>query len=148
MAIKRRSGKIGKDVYVFIDATYGLQIKTPAPCIRWDHDFRLRIVRDYVPPKTLRSFSEHKSLTARANNPDTTYKVAGKQLQVRHPSQTITDKNYVVVLRTDILNLTDGKQLYLCHEDPAMRILMVYSFLTGIVFGGVPDLQIADYIQE
>ena len=104
----------------------------------------MRIVRHYVPPRTLRSTHEHEVACASVNNNETTYRISGKLLRVTHPVEYIKDKNYLVVLRTDVQNLSSGKQLFLCHDNPAMRILMVYSFIADKKIGGVPDLQIAD----
>ena len=144
MPIKRRSKTIKKTTYVYIDDRHGLQVKTPPACNRWSQDFRLRIVRDHVAPRTLRSLSDHKTALIRANNQDTIYNVERQALRVVNPVEIIGDKGYIVVLRTDVVNTTTGKRLFLNHSDPAMRMLMVYSFLTGELIGGVPDLQIAD----
>lgn len=142
MPIKKRNAD--KRNYVFVTPDGGLQIKTPAPCTKWDQEFRLRIVRDYVPPRTLRSIAEHKRLLQTLNNEDKTYRIGGKLLRVRHPTENIDQPNYTVILRTDVQNLSSGKEMFLRHPDPAMRILMVYTFLTGEDIYGVPDLQIAD----
>lgn len=148
MPIKRRSRTIAKTTYVYIDDKHGLQVKTPATCNRWSQAFRLRIVRDHVQPRTLRSRSDHNAALAKTNNQDLIYKVAGQTLQVINVVEQIKDKAYIVVLRTDVLNTKTGKRLFLNHADPAMRMLMVYSFITGEQIGGVPDLQIADTHQE
>lgn len=142
MPIKKRTA-ISKDTFVYLDPKGHLQIKTPASCTRWDQSFRLRIVRDYIAPRTLRPIAEHHAATLKSNNGDVVYEVGGKKLRVRHPVDNIDEKNYLVVLRTDVQNLTDGTQLFLNHDTPAMRILMVYAYLTGKTIGGVPDLQIA-----
>lgn len=148
MPIKRRSRSIDKTTYVYIDDKHGLQVKTPSTCNHWDQAFRLRIVRDHVQPRTLRSLSDHKAALSKINNPDHVYKVSGQRVRVENVAEQIQDKGYIVILRTDVINISTSKRMFLCHTDPAMRMLMVYSFLTGEQIGGVPDLQIADYHQE
>lgn len=146
MPIKKRNAN--KRTFVYVAPDGSLQIRTPSACTKWDQAFRMRIVRDYIAPRTLRSLAEHSRLSRGVNDEAATYRINGKLLRVRHPIQHITQKNYIVVLRTDVQNLSNGKELFLNHSDPAMRILMVYSFLTGESFPGVPELQIADLTKE
>lgn len=145
MPIRKRGAPkpAGKKTYVYVGTNAELIVRTPAACTKWDQKFRERIVRDYVPPRTLRSLAEHERLTHADNNPDRIYNVGGKRIRVVHPAENIDQPGYTVILRTDIQNLTDGTSLFLCHSDPAMRMLMVYSFITGERYEDVPDLQIA-----
>lgn len=145
MPIKRRTAfKGGKDdPLVYVDPKGTLIVRTPAPCTKWDNAFRMRIVRDYIAPRTLRKLAEHQQAVETSHDEKRVYKIMGHNLRVTHPTQSIDQPGFTVVLRTDVENLSKGHKLFLHHEDPAMRMLMVYSYLTGKHIGGVPELQIA-----
>ena len=130
--------------YVYTDGGV-LVVKTPAVTNKWDNEFRLRIIRDYKAPRTLTMLSEYNNRYVDSGVQQATYKIMGKKLQVHYPDEPIVGAAQTVVLRTDVINLTDGKRLFLNHEEAAMRVLMVYCFLTGGNLGGVPKLIVDEY---
>lgn len=121
-----------------------LVVKTPAECTRWSQAFRLRIIRDYISPKTMRSQHEFMRHFVLNGAQDAVYDVAGHKVMVKQPFEQIDQANQVIVLRTDVHDLTTGRKMFLKHSDPAMRILMVYEFLHQREIGGVPKLRIAE----
>jgi len=130
--------------YVYLDGGL-IVVKTPKPCAKWNQEFRLRIVRDYVEPKTLKNKTDFERNFVDNGYQTAIYKVAGNRIRVVQPTQDLDGSpNHTVVLRTEIENLTTGKKITLKHKDPAMRILIVFCFLTGERPGGVPKLNIAD----
>lgn len=150
MPIKRRTTIRGEktDPYVYVQPDGLLVVRTPALCTKWRNDFRMRIVRDYIAPRTLRKLVDHQQSIETTHNEKQTYRIMGQTLRITHPTQSIEQPHFTVVLRTDIENLSKGNKLFLNHEDPAMRMLMVYSYLSGEKIGGVPELQIAAIEKE
>lgn len=140
--VKRRQPMTSK--YVYTDGGV-LVIKAPASASKWDNEFRLRIIRDYKAPRTLTMLSEYRNRYQDSGIQEATYKVMGKQLRVVYPDEPIVGAAQTVVLRTDVINITDGQRLFLNHEEAAMRVLMVYCFLTGKTLGGVPKLIVDEY---
>ena len=139
--VKKR-GPMTSD-YVYLDRGM-LVIKTPKPCSRWNQDFRLRIVRDYIEPRTLKTAADFAKYHLDNGYQTTIYKVAGHRVRVTNATQPLDgNPNHIVVLRTDVENVDTGETMFLSHKDPAMRILLVYCFLTGERPGGVPKLNIA-----
>lgn len=130
--------------YVYTDGGV-LVIKTPAVTGKWDSEFRLRIIRDYVAPQTMFMINVYNNRYVNSGIQETIYKIAGKKLQVHYPHEPIVNSANTVVLRTDVINQTDRKRLFLNHDEPAMRVLMVYCFLTGKKIGGVPKLIVDEY---
>jgi hypothetical protein len=145
MPIKKRTMRVPEteSKYVYTDQGV-LVVRTPAECTKWDNEFRIRIVRDYVPPRTLMLERDYTAKHVEGEKQERTYLVADHKLQVNHPTSPLSDVGKVIVLRTDILDLTAGKRLFLYHSDPAMRILMIYSFIKSVKIGGVPKLDIAE----
>lgn len=139
MPIKKRRSR--RSEFVYLDKNI-LVVKTPAECTKWPNAFRLRIVKDYTPPRQLRMSTEfHKNFVDNGNQANV-YNVAGKQVKVVQPFQPIASAQ-IVVIRTDVINVQTGMRLFLHHNDPAMRMLMVYAFLNDLEIGGVPKLDIA-----
>lgn len=131
MAIKRRYGK-----YVRKDAEGGLIVKTPAVCVNWNNEFRKHIVKRYITPNTLIDIHMQYLLERETKEP---LKVMGKQLLFTQKFNTLDNYARKVLITTnEVQNLTDKKGLILIGDDPAMRILIVYSFLTGEDIPGVP----------
>lgn len=130
--------------YVYLDRGL-LVVKTPKSCSKWNQDFRLRIVRDYIEPRTLKSKADFEKNYIDNGFQTAIYRVAGYHLRVTQPTYSLdANPNHLVVLRTDVENMDTGKTMFLNHKDPAMRILLVYCFLSGERPGGVPKLNIAD----
>ncbi len=146
MPIKKRTKDLTK-TRVFINEKGTLIVRTPAVCTKWDQSFRERVVRDYYAPRTLVNQHEYIERYVNTGLVDRVYRVQGNNLVVKHPFELLGPSK-VVILRTDIHNLTTDTKLFLAHEDPAMRMLMVYSFLTGEKIGGVPDLRIAKISED
>lgn len=128
--------------YVYWDGDE-LVVRTPKECTRWSHDFRLRIIRDYVPPKTSRPGRHFKTQFLDNGFQERTYQVQGHTLSIRQPFEILANSTSVVVLRTDVYDHTTGRKMFLKHDHPAMRILMVYEFICQKEIGGVPSLRIA-----
>lgn len=147
---KRTSSKVKENVktYVFLNPKGGLIVRTPATCTYWDMEFRKRITAGYAKPRSAKLRNSHVENYEKHGLHDAVYSVAGNKLKVQQIVENIGTAAYVVVLRTEVHNLTTGKKLFLNHEDPAMRMLMVYVFLTGDKVPGVPQLHIADIDEE
>lgn len=126
--------------YVYLDGST-LVVRTPAECTKWPTDFRMRIIANYTPPRTMKSIADYEKNNA--DSKSTVYRIGVSKLMVRQPYEEV-GYGRLVVLRTEVVNLTSKKTLFLNHDDPAMRVLMVYSFIHEETFGGVPKLVIAD----
>lgn len=152
MPIKKRSSantsKSATPHYVFVNPAGGLIIRTPAACTYWDNDFRARVTAGYAKPKTAKLRSAHYEQYVKHDYDNKEYKVAKQRLKLVHIIEDMPNSPVVVVLRTEVHNLTTGKKLYLNHDDPAMRMLMIYVFITGTFVYGVPQLHIADIDEE
>lgn len=133
-----------RENYVYTDTDGLIVIKTPPACSRWPQPFRMRIVRDYVPPKTIKTASDYHSHFSDNGYQNETYLVQGKKLMVRQPIEALDNQTHLIVLRTEVIDVRDCKAMFLYHEDPAIRSLMVYSFITGETLGGIPRLEIYD----
>jgi hypothetical protein len=132
--IKRRKSK----PLVYVDDGV-LVVRTPAETTKWDHEFRLAIVRDYRNPKTLKMASEFARIKV-----DRGFLVLGRKVHVRHVYQELAS-GQVVVLGMQVADLATNRVLSLVHADAAMRVLMVYAFLREVKIAGVPDLDIAEW---
>lgn len=140
--IKKRSPMSSK--YVYTDQGV-LVVRTPAATVKWDNDFRMRIVFHYAAPRTLMPATDYQRKFEQKDFQTKTYRVEGNEVGVCQPAEYL-GTSQVVVLRTDVINYTTGKRMFLSHKDPAMRMLMVYCFLRGEVIGGVPKLVIDDFL--
>lgn len=139
-AINVRKRKPPESKYVYIDGNT-LVVRTPAECTMWPSAFRMRIIANYAAPRTMKPVSDYeKHFEAHQS---TVYRIGGSKLMVRQPYEDV-GYGRLVILRTEVVNLTTKKVLFLNHDDPAMRALMVYSFIHDETFGGVPKLVIAD----
>lgn len=119
-----------------------LSVRTPKECTNWPNDFRMRIVRDYREPRSMID----KSLLEKLYDPETVYAIGKRRLMFRQPYETLDNaRNKVVILRTEIIDLTDKKAMTLQHRDPAMRILMVYAFTRRMSFNGVASFSVYDW---
>jgi hypothetical protein len=128
--------------FVYTDDDGLIVVKTPPACSRWPQPFRMRIVRDYVPPKTIKTYTDYEAKFVENGYQDEVYVVQGIKLKVRQPIEALDNSTHVVILRTEIVNIREDKSMFLYHDDPAIRSLMVYSFITGERLGGIPQLQI------
>lgn len=138
MAIKRRKHS---KVYVYYDNGH-LVIKTPATVTGWPDAFRFRIVRDYIPPRTLKSASEYTEHILPLQG--TVYKINGAPVKVLQPFEALTKERKLVVLRTEVVNLQTKQAMFLNHDEPAMRMLAVYSFLYNEPVAGCAQMSIYD----
>ncbi len=94
----------------------------------------MRIVRDYLPPKTMIDKITYRNRF----DPAVVYKVQGKRVLFQQPAIVLDNMpNSFVVTKTEVVNLTDGRAMFLKHSEAAMRVLMVYSFLLGKSFDGI-----------
>jgi hypothetical protein len=143
MPIVRR--KAAKDRLVYISKGQ-LVVKTPSECTRWPQELRLQLVRDYIGPRTLMTIANYEKNVILRGYRDTVYKVAGTKIKIGHPYETV-GKNQIVVLRTEVINLNIKKAMYLYHSDPAMRILMAWSFITDTPTSGVPKMDVYHYTE-
>lgn len=140
--IKRRQPMTSQ--YVYTDGGV-LVIKTPSEATKWNAEFRMRIIRDYKAPRTLTMKADYQSKYVDGVSQSQVFNILGKRVRVEYPHEPVAGTAQTVVLRTDVVNETDGTVLFLNHEEPAMRVLMVYCFLTGESIGGVPKLIVDDY---
>lgn len=125
---------------MFLDGDI-LSIRTPKECTRWNHEFRTRIIRDYHPPNTL----VDKQALDRLYDPATVYDIGGRPMMFRQPTEQLDTKNRVVILRTEVIDVTDKKAMSLQHPDPAMRVMMVYAFMQRMSFDGVASFSVYDW---
>lgn len=104
----------------------------------------MRIVRDYLPPKTMIDKITYRNRF----DPAVVYKVQGKRVLFQQPAIVLDNMpNSFVVTKTEVVNLTDGRAMFLKHSEPAMRVLMVYSFLLGKSFDGISLFDTYDWHQ-
>lgn len=136
--IKKRTSR----PYVYTDQGV-LVVRTPAETTKWSHDFRLRIIRDYVPPRTIKMGSDFRKNFLENGNQETVYRVAGKSVRVIQPYEEVSGA--FIVLRTEVIDVTTKRALFLNHQDAAMRMLIVFAFLKEKKIVGIPDLQVADW---
>lgn len=134
--IKRRRATSSR--YVYVDGG-ALVVRTPAECTKWPNDFRRYLVSEYIPPKTLKALSEMRV----SEKAPPLFNIAGCNVSVRHPYEDV-GAGQAVVLCTRVINHDTGKSLFLNHDNPAMRVLMVYAFLHSAEIGGLPKLIIDD----
>jgi hypothetical protein len=129
MPIKKRFGK-----YVKRLEDGSVEIRTPVDCTRWDNEFRLRIVRDYLPPRTMLD----KHVYRGRFDPSVVYHIQGKAVMFNQPVEALENmpKNYIVV-RSEVIDVAARRAMFLKHSEPAMRMLMVYSFIIGQGLTGV-----------
>lgn len=138
MPIKKRFGKYVK----IVDGS--VEIRTPVECTKWDTEFRLRIVRDYVPPKTMLDKNTYRVRF----DPSHVYLVQGRRVLFQQPGVVLDNMpNSVVVTRTEVVDIQANRAMFLKHSEPAMRVLMVYSFVTGKLFDGVSLYDTYDWHQ-
>lgn len=137
MAIKKR--KFSQ--FVKMLDTGEVVTRTPAECTSWDNEFRLRVVRDYKAPRTMME------TRAIPKYPDKEYKIQGRQVRFRQIFKELDNfASRVVCVRTEIIDVKRKKGMVLTHDEPAMRMLMIYSFLTEKEYGGVAPFQTFDWI--
>lgn len=129
MPIKKRFSQ-----FVRREPDGSVSLHTPSDCTLWDHEFRLRIVRDYLPPRTL----VDRMTYARRFDPKTVYVVQGRKLLFRQPIHEIDDMpSKVLVVRNEVIDVQRKRAFTLKHPEPAMRMLMVYSFVMQTTYAGV-----------
>lgn len=128
--------------YVYLDDSV-LVVRTPPECSKWAQDFRLRIVRDYVKPRTMKLLIEFERNFINNGYQEAVYRVMRKSVGVKQAYQGVPDSSQVIVINTKIIDYDSKQVLYLKHDNPAMRMLMVYAFLTGMQVGGMPTLDVA-----
>lgn len=136
---RRKLHPDAKSEYVYPDGHGHLVVKTPRSATKWDHEFRLRIIRDWTKPRTLMRHPQFVQKYMEGLQ-DAVYKVEGKRLYVRHPYEIIEGNN-VIVLRTEVVDADTNTAMFLHHNDPAIRVLMVYSFIHDKSIGGVPRIE-------
>lgn len=77
---------------------------------------------------------------------DEVYRINKIDIRIRQPAELLQNSRHLVVLRTEVCNISQNRCMYLYHDEPAMRVLMTYAFLFGKVIPGMPKLDIYDYI--
>jgi hypothetical protein len=122
-----------------------LIVKTPAETTKWPTDFRLRIVRDYVPPKQLMPLRQFKEKYIDTGDQDHVYRLGQHEVMVKQPFEIIESSSYVVVLRTEVIDVKNKKAMFLYHDAPAMRCLMTWAFLKGKTVPGMPKLSVYEW---
>jgi hypothetical protein len=137
---KKRKPDSEKLIYTSAEGI--LIVKTPASCTSWPNDLRLRLVRDYMSPKTLVREDAYIDKFVTNGFQDNIYKAGNHRVQVRQPAEKIEGSPYVAVLRTEVCDLDRSECMYLYHDDPAMRILMTWAFLNQKEIPGMPKLDI------
>lgn len=136
--IKPRFSTPGTSPYVIKDDKTGeFCYRVPAVCVNWPQLFRMRIVRDWFCG----------SMVAQQAEAYTRYMTLMPFTVQRHGVQFLVkltgagQRNSRVMVTT--LLIADGRDeaLDLYHMNPAVRSLMVYSYLTGERIGGMPKLK-------
>ena len=141
MPIVKRLPDTAKENYVVFENGETV-LRTPRDTTYWDHNFRLRIIRDYIGPNTLVSSVKLHTLY----DPAIIYKIQGKKVRFIQPYEPIQDmRDMVLVSATKVIDIAARKAMILVHPDGAMRVLMVYRFLTGKLLGGVAPYDTEDW---
>lgn len=133
MGIKKRT-TLPRKPLIYSDQGV-LVVKTPAVCTRWPTDFRIKLVADYPKPLLMCSRIDYDQRFGKSDK--TIHKVSGHRLQVLHPIEDLPSAGRVVILRTEVHNVDTKKTAIIAHDNPAMRILMTYHFLTGENIAGL-----------
>lgn len=129
MPIKKRFGKFVRRL-----PNGSVEIRTPVECTRWDTDFRLRVIRDYLPPKHMIDKITYRNRF----DPAHVYTVQGKRVLFKQPAIVLDNMpNSYVIEKTEVVDLSTARAMFLKHSEPAMRILMVFSFLMEKEFSGI-----------
>ncbi len=142
--IKKRIPAKEKLIYTSKEGV--LVVKTPALCTKWPTPFRMRLVSDYVAPRTLMSVDAYARKFVDTGYQDEVYRINKIDIRIRQPAELLQNSRHLVVLRTEVCNISQNRCMYLYHDEPAMRVLMTYAFLFGKVIPGMPKLDIYDYI--
>lgn len=141
--IKKRIPPKNKLIYTSREGV--LVVKTPAETTRWPNEFRLRIVRDYVPPKHLMRATSFYEKYVDTGGQEYIYRLNSHSVMVRQPYEVIENSNYIVVLRTEVIDVDRKKAMYLYHDAPAMRCLMTWAFLKHQTVPGMPKLNVYEW---
>jgi hypothetical protein len=72
------------------------------------------------------------------------YFVQGQDLRIANEFEPVVNTQHVLIRATHVLNYTQQRGMVLIHSNPAMRCLMIYSFLTIQRLKSVPDFRIFD----
>lgn len=127
-------------------------IRTPAECASWHTDLRLRIVTSYFAPHTPLPLSSLENIYAISCPQTQVYKAQGRRFYILNPTtKAVRDngKEYALMLGTFLHDIESRKVLRIVSDNAAMRILFVYSFLTGKRVSALPPLDVRgihDYI--
>lgn len=116
-------------------------VRTPSSCTSWHNDFRIHIVKDYSAPNTLVNAVESKH-----RNTGKVYAIQGQRVSFEQSYRTLQNMEAkLVVEQTLVVNVGTKKAMELNDPDPAMRILMVYAFLTGEDIPGLSPYTVIDW---
>lgn len=144
MSIVRRKPNSKKLIYT-VDGV--LVVKTPAECTKWPQAFRMRLVHEYLAPKSLVSASEFRRHFIDNGAQNEIYLVGRpkRRMLVQQPYEPV-NRTHLVVLRTEVVDVATKRAMFLYHPDPAMRVLMTYAFMYGKEIPGLPELHIYDHV--
>lgn len=132
--------------FVFHDS--GVTVyRTPPEVIKWPSDFRMRYLRDWRKPDTILPMHEYHVLTS---TNDVKYKVHGVTVRISYEDSSDCPQRGVVMKRIGMMRITRadlGRYVRLTYDNPALRSLVCYSFITGQVIGGLPKFKVFDTVQ-
>jgi hypothetical protein len=115
-----------------------LSIKTPAAATNWPLDFRKRIVSFYrecgksIPSRDYNEVFDGNSRV---------FHIQGVPVTVSYDFTSLGSTHATVGI-IEVHREDTGEYFILSNSNPAMRCLMVYSFLLGERIGGVPKFRI------
>lgn len=82
-------------------------------------------------------------------DPERVYLVQGRKVMFKQPAMQLENMpNKFVVVRSEVIDIAAGRAMFLRHSEPAMRVLMVYSFLVGKTFDGISLFDTYDWQQQ
>lgn len=131
----------GKSDFIFSD-NGTVVYKTPAAATKWPHTFRLRVIADYRKPGSQVSVNDLHHLLSRNNDE---HLVQGCRFKVVYETpDNIPDigGHLVKIGKMRLVNVATGEYISLSSENPALRVLMIYSFITREGISGLPKIVI------
>lgn len=139
--VKRRFGR-----YIYLDKNEELVVRTPSRCTSWNNSFRIHVVGDYSKPDTL---IDAAIAQRRMADMAGIYKIEGRTVKFQQNYEKIGNmRSKVIVKESLVIDVQKRKALVLNSPDPALRMLAVYSFLTGEDIHGLAAYTVIDWTPQ
>lgn len=131
--------------YISVDPKTGdVDYRVPSACVHWPQLFRERIVRDWIGGSSMSKQQGESYVRYMTVSPFTVQRIGVQFFVKRH---LIQPPNGRVLVETFLLADGHDKALNLYHSNPAVRSLMVYSYLTGDPINGLPKIRLTEDYQ-